>query len=112
MCRKPGCEVYKAQRQTAYMLMRRQRSASGALRFADVMESHCFEMGCLEQNFGAGFAVLESPEAALECTPRLHDKDVVVVRGMANGVGYLDRGFMFVPQFRPVCAVDLVVGQV
>ena len=110
-CRKSGRQLQRAHRQVVYALMHRARSCTGCVRYTDLAGVVHFCMGTVAHNYDEGFGVAHTPQAALECTPRqrLHDGGVVVVRGIANGVGYLDKGLVFVPSFKPVCEVDLVV---
>ena len=104
--------MHKAVRQTVYMLMRQRQGASGHSRLFAVDTGKEFRLGKLEQNFGRGFAVAETPELAIDHTPRLHDAKVVVVKGIANGVGYVDGAFVHVPTITPVCVMDLTTVSV
>lgn len=114
LCRKAGCERYRARKQVAYMLMRKPRRCAHHSHLYDLAGLRQFDVGADAHNFGSGFGVAATPEEAVALTPRrcLHDGGVVVVRGIANGVGYLESGLMYVPSFRPVCEVDLVVSRV
>ena len=94
------------------MLQRRSRGHPSALRYFDLTGRCEFVLGRTQNNYSAGFAVADNPEHALEHTPRhaMSDAGIVVMKGIANGLGYMAGSLMHVPTFRPICVMDQVIS--
>jgi hypothetical protein len=111
-CHKTACEVVKAHQLVAFMLMQQVQESNGRERFFDLSGLSEFVMGLSYQDFGTGFPLADSPDDVWEWTPRksCQSRELTVVKGIANGAGYRSGGLTFLPIFRPVCAMDLVVA--
>ena len=110
-CR-PGCQVFRAVQQAAFMVVHQLQTAAGHVRLfrTGCMRREELVLGTNYEDFRQGFAVAATPEGAMEhaAQGRARAEAAAVVKCIANGTGYVSGGVMFVPCMRPVSVMDFV----
>ena len=115
LCRHHDCPGVAQQRCTAYLVVKLQRMSTGLERFWDTRTGMELRMGVQTTNAKNGFQLAASAGAALQKHFKTasggKESDMIVLRGCVSGLGCRRGSFLWVPTFRPVCAVDYVVTQ-
>lgn len=115
LCRQHDCPGVAQQRGTAFVVAKIQRMSTGVERFWHMRTGLELRMGVQTTNAKNGFQLAASAGTALRMHYKIpscgKDSDMIVLRGCVSGPGCSRGNFLWVPTFRPVCAVDYVVTQ-
>ena len=115
LCRQHDCPGVAQQRGTAYLVAKVQRMSTGLERFWHKGTGLELRMGVQTTNTKNGFQLAASAGAALQMHYKTasggRERDTIVLRGCVSGLGCRRGSLLWVPSFRPVCAVDYVVTQ-
>lgn len=111
MCRHADCPGLTSQQGLAYIAVRLSKLGNRVERYFEFRTKRELHVGKQTVDQKCGLRLSESAHAALNLLgdADLKHHDVVVLRGVASGMGCRHGPIIYAPMFRPVCAMDYIV---
>lgn len=111
MCKVPECPGLSLQQGLAYMAVKLVKVGNGMERYFDFRTKRELKVSKQAVDHKHGFRLSDSPHAAVSLLSggQFQSQNVVVLRGIASGMGCQIGEVTYAPSFRPVCAMDYIV---
>eukprot|EP00892_Ulva_mutabilis_P004691 jgi/Ulvmu1/2594/UM014_0045.1 len=111
MCHHAECPGLSSQQGLAYIAVKLVKVGNSVERYFDFRTKRELHLGKQLMEQKVGLRLSQSATAALSVLgqPSLRRHDIVVLRGVASGMGCRHGQVIYAPMFRPVCAMDYIV---